>query len=270
VSSLQTIGLPLRLANASDATVCYIGQMFCPINLSVHYPFPVKGLPLGPVLAGALLLAGITAAVCWLGRAHPYLPVGWFWYLGTLVPVIGLVQVGRQARADRYTYIPLIGLFVLLVWGVRELLPNRRVRVALAAGVLLACLFLTRAQVPHWESTREIWAHAVATTKDNSYARYCYGKILFELKDLESATPQVQEAIQISPRFADAHFLLGHIQEELGCLDDAETCYRKAIELQPTNNSFQYKLAVLLKRRQAERAGQNPLPPALNNPTRAP
>ena len=153
---LEDAPLRMRLANAIDATVCYVEQIFYPLHLAVFYPHPKTGLPWSRVSTEALLLLAITAAVCWAIRSRPYLAVGWLWFLGTLVPVIGLVQVGNQARADRYTYVPLIGLFVLLVWGACDLFGPRRktVLAALAAAVLVACVFLTRSQVCYWANTR--------------------------------------------------------------------------------------------------------------------
>ena len=139
---------------------------------------------------------GSRALVCWQVRRRPYLFVGWFWFVGLLVPVIGLVQVGSQARADRYTYLPLIGLFVMLAWGLHDLLPRRRLLLAgLAAAVLLVCLGLTRQQVRYWDNNLALWEHTVAVTGDNAIARIVYGKALMERGDMEGADEQFRRRL---------------------------------------------------------------------------
>ena len=255
VASLAGVPLGLRLANAVDATVCYLGQMFYPLHLAVSYPYPHGGLPWWQVLLAGLLLAAITAVVCWQARSRPYLPVGWFWYLGTLVPVIGIVQVGFHARADRYTYVPLIGVFVMLAWGLPDLFPKRLgLLAALTAAALVVCLLLTRAQVRHWEKDLSLWEHTLAVTPKNSYARVAYGSALLIEGEVEEARLQLLEAIHLNPRRADAHYYLACIHESRQEWEKAEEYYRKAHELLPNNGNYRGALLELPGRRKEKQA----------------
>src|SRR5262249_53627711 len=136
VKSLERFPLPLRLANAVDAAAVYLGQTVWPAGLAVYYPYPRDGCPPSRVALDDALLLAFTALAVWQARARPYLLVGWLWYLGTLVPVTGLVQVGQQARADRYTYVPLIGVFISLSWALWEALPPTRRAVGLAVAAV--------------------------------------------------------------------------------------------------------------------------------------
>src|SRR5439155_14567605 len=142
LKSLTRWPLPLRLANAADAVLCYLGQTFVPVDLAAYYPYPRAGLPPVQVAAAVAVVALVTLLVCWQARRRPFGLVGWLWFLGTLVPVLGLVQIGSQARADRFTYVPLIGLFAMIVWGLRDLVPGwwrlAPLLVALAACVVLS------------------------------------------------------------------------------------------------------------------------------------
>ncbi len=195
------LGLPMdwRVANAAIAYVAYLGKIFWPTHLAIFYPhtamlhhdepeimwrFFAKG-----IVAGAVLMA-ITAAVLWLGRRRPYLIVGWFWYLGTLVPVIGLVHVGIQSMADRYTYIPSIGISLMVVWGVCEVAARWKISVwALrieAAAVLLACLVLSWIQVSYWKNSQTLFLEAIAAV-DESYFGYLHlGKQYYQESGIES------------------------------------------------------------------------------------
>ena len=270
VASLAGVPLSLRLANAVDATVCYLGQMFYPLHLAVLYPYPYGGLPWWQVLLAGLLLGAITAVVCWQARSRPYLPVGWFWYLGTLVPVIGIVQVGVQARADRYTYVPLIGVFVMLAWGLPDLFPKRLgLLAALTAAALVVCLLLTRAQVRHWEKDLSLWEQAVAATTDNPRARIAYGSALLGEGDVERARPELLKGLELNPNIPEGHYCLGLIHESLDEWEQARERYRTAYELQPDNGNLRgtfLELPDRRKQKQAKGAGeqQNNLHPTWN------
>ncbi|MEI8292270.1 MAG: hypothetical protein WCH99_22595, partial [Verrucomicrobiota bacterium] len=162
---IENIPMADRLQNAFISYARYLGKLFCPENLAIFYPHP-KHWPLGLVALAALLLVAVSLFV-FLRRQHqPFLLVGWFWFLGTLVPVIGLVQVGGQAMADRYAYIPSIGIFVLLVWGASELLQKFRWQFSavLAAITLAGCAVITRQQLPYWQNMETISRHALAVT----------------------------------------------------------------------------------------------------------
>ena len=168
VSPVDAIPLSSRIANALVSYVAYIGNFFYPAGLAVFYPHPESGLPIWKVVAAALALAGISAAALAWRRRFPYLFVGWFWYLGMLVPVIGLVQVGSQAMADRYTYLPQIGLCLAVTWGVAQLAaswPHRRwvcgVASALVVLVLMGCAWR---QTSYWRDSETLWTHTLACT----------------------------------------------------------------------------------------------------------
>jgi len=251
IEALDRLPLAVRLANAIHATVCYLGQMFYPVNLAIYYPYPRAGLPWLQVLAEGLMLVAITGAVCWLARSRPYLPVGWFWYLGTLVPVIGLVQVGGQAHADRYTYVPLIGIFLMLVWGVHDLIPEKKgLLIGVSAAVLLGCVLLTRAQVRHWFDSLHLWEHAVKVTTANGRAHANYSLVLYR-HDPEAALLQIQESIRVEPGHPVAHHIEGGIYEALKRWDEAEASYQAALALWPDNTSYQNVLLDLQAKRRA-------------------
>jgi hypothetical protein len=244
VSPLTEVPFALRLANAVHATACYLGQTFWPADLVVLYPYPLAGLPWPTVLGQALFLVAVTVAVCRLARSRPYLAVGWFWFLGALVPVLGLVQVGAQARADRYTYVPHIGLFLMVVWGLRDLLGGRRgAGIALASGALLGCVLVTRAQVRHWESSLRLWEHAVTASRDNPYAEVSYARALLEQGEAEAALLHAERSLRLGPDRASAHFTRGQALAALGRAEEALACFRKAAELRPDDGRYRGALA---------------------------
>ena len=172
-------GLPLRLANAAIAYAKYLAMTIWPADLAVYYPYDLHPSPWQTAGAAVLLLA-LTGGALWCLRRAPYLAVGWFWYVGTLVPVIGLVQVGSQALADRYCYIPSIGLFLALVWGVSDLArwlprisqqPKRRIVLAATGSAILAAfLVAAHLQVSYWANSERLFRHALAITGENSVA----------------------------------------------------------------------------------------------------
>lgn len=181
MAPLDVLPWDLRLANAAVSYATYLGKAFLPRNLAVLYPFPME-IPAWKTAGAVLLLAAVTALAVWRARKSPWLLVGWLWFLGTLVPVIGLVQVGRQAMADRYTYLPFIGLFLAVVWGLAELTERRGalrpVLGALAILVILGLVGMTRAQTRHWRDGVTLFRHALAATGDNPLARRGLAKAL--------------------------------------------------------------------------------------------
>ena len=173
MKSIEAFPLSARIANAFVSYVIYIGKMIWPSDLAVFYPHPGL-LPTWQVVGAVLLLIAVTLIVIWTAERFPYLAVGWLWYVGTLVPVIGIVQVGAQARADRYTYIPLIGLFIMAAWGIPELLKKWRFRKeALFASSALSflCFFIvTWTQVGYWQNSITVFSHALEVTAHNGLA----------------------------------------------------------------------------------------------------
>jgi len=218
---ISDMGLGDRISNAVAGYVQYIGKTFWPINLAVLYPHPGKHYPLSEqwpgwqVGAAALLLLAVSAFCVRQIRRRPFLAVGWFWYLGTLVPVIGVVQVGQQAMADRYTYIPLIGFTISLVWllaGNREPGTLRKILLAaLTLAALGACLATTRHQLQYWRNSITLFEHAVEVTADNPIAQCNLGGALEVQGNSSAAAVRYRVAIAIEPRNLEAHYNLGRI-----------------------------------------------------------
>jgi hypothetical protein len=235
VASLERFPLDVRVGNALLAYATYLGKTFWPLHLAVFYPHPGATISIVSVLAAASLLLVITVLVLGPGRHWPYLAVGWLWYLGTLVPVIGLVQVGNQAMADRYTYVPLIGVFLALTWGASDLARAWHMpRFVLAAGtvaVLAACVILTRTQEAYWKDDLSLYPHTIAVTQRNVLAHYNLGKALKDLGRPAEAETEYRTAIELAPTDAKIHNNLGNVLTDLGRREEALTEFRQAIAL---------------------------------------
>jgi hypothetical protein len=180
VASVESLPLGLRTGNAVVAYVRYLGHAFWPGGLAVFYPYQAWSLP--TVVGAGVLLAGVTGVVVWRGRSERHLLVGWLWYLATLIPVIGLVQVGGQSLADRYTYVPLIGMFVLVAWGMPRSLTQPRLgklaMIAAASAVLCACAVLSWVQVHHWRDSETLFRYALKVTTGSAQAHNNLGVAL--------------------------------------------------------------------------------------------
>src|ERR1039457_2098107 len=191
-----------RLANAIVSYARYLGEAFWPTRLAPIYPYPVGPFKAWEVAAAALLLAAITALAI-VGRRHRYLLVGWFWFLGTLVPMIGLVQVGRQAMADRYAYLPFVGLFIIICWGVSDWAMQRHVPIAWQAGVsvgiLLVLAALTHRQIDFWNDNVRLWTRTLQVTNGNYLAEDNLGVVLMQDDRLDEALPHLQTAVALDP-----------------------------------------------------------------------
>ena len=261
-----SISLGARVANAIVSYVHYILDLFWPTHLSVLYPHPGTW-PILQVSASAALLLVITAAVVLSARKHPYLPFGWFWFLGMLVPAIGFIQVGIQSRADRYTYLPLIGLFVMLAWGVAELLehlsketetgislspsdgeragmrgnetpatqPPLAFVIGLCLSCLLACSILTSRQIGYWRNSETLFRRAVQVTKNNYLAYNNLGFYLSNRGDTLGAMENYRKALEIKPDYEDAHNNLGYAYANLKKYPEAITEYEKALKIRPNH-----------------------------------
>jgi len=226
----------LRLGNALVSYVGYLWKTIWPAHLAVIYPLRSQ-VAWWEIAASALALVVITSVAWLLRRRAPQALVGWLWFLGTLVPVIGLVQVGSQAMADRYTYIPLVGIFIAVVFGARQLLSRLQVGFAAPAfvsGLVLAgCVFATERQLRFWRDSESLFAHAVEVTKHNPVAHVNLGVAFEQQGRREDALAQYQEALRLDPRLAQAHNNLGNLLDEMGKPEQALAQYREAVRLKP-------------------------------------
>jgi tetratricopeptide (TPR) repeat protein len=251
--SLDSIPLAQRLANLPVAYLRYLAHLFWPARLAVFYPFVER--PWWQTAGALLLLIGISAAVLVSARRRPYLATGWLWFLGTLVPVIGLVQVGEQALADRYTYLPLIGPFIMLAWGIPDLLTGRRRARPLIAGAAAAAIgilaLVSRHQVATWRDTVTLFSHAVRVTERNYFAHGNLGVALAARGEDAAGDRHFRTALSYNPRYAQAWYNLGVSLEAAGRSDEAERHFAEAARLKPTLAEAHYNLGVLLARRQA-------------------
>jgi tetratricopeptide (TPR) repeat protein len=239
-SSAISLEVPLgvRLSNALVGYLHYLGRALWPSELAAFYPYPYpEPWPLALVACAAALLIGVSAAALLRLRRQPYLAVGWLWFLGMLVPVIGLVQVGLQSMADRYMYLPLVGLAVPAVWGAHEALARLGYRDALLAGVgialLAACALATRVQVGYWRDSETLFRRALAVTDGNYYAHVIVGSALFDRGELEAAIEHFEESLRDAPWYSRAHANLGRGLLARGDLEGALASLSQASRLNP-------------------------------------
>ncbi len=222
----------VRLENAVYAYAMYIWKAFWPAHLAVFYPHPGRSLTALQLSLAALFLIAVSALV-WRERSRRSLVIGWFWYLGTLVPVIGLVQVGDQAMADRYAYVPLLGIFLMVVWGLADLADSLRIssrpRQAASALGLLILIVLSWRQIGYWRSNQALWAHTVAATGDNVYAEVNLGATFLQAGRPDLALPHFQNAARINPQDAGTHLNMGATYASVGRNLEAIEQYQVAI-----------------------------------------
>jgi protein O-mannosyl-transferase len=279
-TSMDQLPFTWRLSNAVVSYVIYIWQMFWPVHLAPFYPHPNDQLPLWQVLlASGFLIAVSVLAIHWR-KERPYILTGWFWYVGMLVPVIGLVQVGEQARADRYTYLPQIGLYVLIVWGVTNLIaptmmrdsgsrlaatglrpgsPHGRVYkpfcAAIATAILIAFSWRAFAQTSYWKNSETLWNHTLAVSPANDMAHTNLGYLLLRRSDFDQAISHFEKALEIRSGHAFGHYKRGGalIENSLaaaltqkGLLDEAIDHYEKAAKMRPDYGDVYLNLGSIL------------------------
>ena len=225
-----------RIENALIAYLKYIFKALWPIDLAVLYPLS-PSFPLWQVISSLLVLLLVSAAAIWFGRRYPYLAVGWFWFLITLIPVIGLIQVGVQSMADRYTYIPLIGIFIITAWGVSDLtrsLQYREVIISVIAGaIIISSAVLTHKQVGYWRDSVSLYQHAIQVTTGNYVMHGNLGDILHKNGNLDAAIQEYQKALSIRPDYIIARKNLGLAFLDKGNFDLALQEYQEAIQINP-------------------------------------
>ena len=238
-----------RLGNAQISYVAYLGKMIWPANLAVFYPYP-GALPLWKVAASLLLLVLITFAAIRWRRSYPYIFVGWFWYAVSLAPVSGLVQIGAHAMADRYTYIPLVGMFIVIAWGLKELagkLPfGEYFPGVLISMVIIACMILSTIQLTYWKDAQSLFSHAAASTENNYLAHNNLGAALLRAGDLKGASMELQRAIEIKPDYPDAYFNMGLASEKRNLPEEAQKYYYKVLMFNPAFKEAHNNLGILL------------------------
>jgi len=255
--SIDMLSLQTRLINAMVSYIEYLGKMVWPSGLSILYPHPGNALPLWKGILCGMALVGITIISIRLIRKAPYVAVGWFWYLGTLVPVIGIVQVGGQAMADRFTYIPLIGIFIIIAWGVPELISKWRYKekvLSVSAGIIIFALLITTwKQVSHWKSSITIFNHAIRVT-DKKYPNFSLaynnlGIALYAKGKNQEAVSHYKMAIKTKPAHAKAYYNLGIALNNERKYEEAIYHYKMAIRIHPDFANAHYNLGIILLQR---------------------
>jgi len=234
----ESIPLLWRLCNAVVSYVVYLGQLFFPVGLTVFYPHPGFGLSVWKVAGALLILTGISVGAVYARRRHPYILVGWLWYVGMLVPVIGLVQTGSHARADRFTYLPQIGLLIAIVWGVAHLTRSWSHRSwgtgivsALIILVLMGCAWR---QTSFWRDAETLWTHTLANTSRNVVAYNGLGFFYFGQGRMDEAAREFQKALEIQPMYTEARYHLGLALASQGRVEEAIGEFQKVLAIQPT------------------------------------
>jgi tetratricopeptide (TPR) repeat protein len=259
IKPLDVMPLSARIANALVSYVAYLGQFFWPAKLALAYPHQGNNLPAWQVAGALLVLAGVSAGAWAWRRKCPWLLVGWCWYLGMLVPVIGLVQVGFQAMADRYTYLPQIGLAIGLTWAAKQFLESRPDRVLacrVAAAVILAVLMgCAWQQTSYWRNSETLWRHAIASTLPNSVAHFNLGDLLDRRGQTDEAMAEYRETLEIKPDDVDAHTNLGIDLANRGQTDEAIAHLREALKIMPDRAEIHFNLSIsLLEAKQVDDA----------------
>jgi tetratricopeptide (TPR) repeat protein len=251
IASFDFIPLKVRIANALVSYVKYIGKMIYPSNLAVFYPHPGM-LPWWKITGACLLLVSISFLAIKVIKQSPYFAVGWLWYLGTLVPVIGLVQVGTQSIADRYTYIPLIGLFIIIAWGIPELFVRwRHLRIEatiLVTVLLLILMAVTWKQLGYWKDSVTLFDHTLKVTSKNWLSHNNLGTALNKKGRTEEAIHHYLEALHIKPNFEEAHYNLGNALNKQGRTEEAIHHYLEAVSTEPDYEEAHYNLGLLLNK----------------------
>jgi tetratricopeptide (TPR) repeat protein len=250
VGSFEVFSLKMRIANALISYISYIYKAILPFKLAIFYPHPGPDVSYVKASFATIVIAGVSLLVIMVSRRYHYAAIGWFWYLGTLVPVIGLIQVGSQAMADRYTYIPLIGLFIIVSWGGYDLLRKfqwHKYFLGVFAGLILTALAVgTYFQTGYWKNSITLFEHAVNVTENNWLAHNNLGSALDREGRLEEALYHIKRALEISPEYADALYNLGMVLAKCGEKKKGIFYYRKSLEKDPDSIDSHLNLANML------------------------
>jgi len=253
VGTTEVFPVLIRFENAAVSYARYLLDVVWPLRLAVFYPHPRAALPLWQVVTSILVLIAISSFVVLRARRYAYLTTGWLWYLGTLVPVIGLVQVGLQSRADRYAYVPLIGIFIAIVWLAEHWSRDHGIRkkslTVVAVSILIALAIATRVQAGYWRNSVTLFQRAVDVTSNNYVAHNNLGELLAQQGRLDEAAMHFTKALDINPSFAHARHNMGMIFVQRGNLDEAIPEFQQAIELEPAFADAYNKLGAALASR---------------------
>jgi tetratricopeptide (TPR) repeat protein len=249
ISTLDTVSLSMRLANAIVSYGRYVWEMVWPAKLAVLYPYP-RHPQYAEAAVVLVLLVAATAASLYFGRRMKFLVVGWFWYLATLVPVIGLIQVGEQSHADRYTYLPLVGLFVIVAWAAAEMVKRKPVlrfgAIVVATAILMVAGIMTFRQAGYWKDSISLFERAIAVTTDNHLAMTNLGNALVAGGEPDRAMEQFRESLQLAPKRAETLSGIGRILFERNQLKESWDLYKRAAELRPQLQRTQLNAGVSL------------------------
>lgn len=244
--------LPLRIENAIISYVTYLYKIFWPVGLSVFYPYPDSAFPVWKFGLASIILGGLSWFAWRSRRRFPYILFGWLWFIGTLVPVIGIVQVAGHALADRYTYIPSIGIFIIIAWGIRDLLslyPLYRWGLVLAcASAVIVLPVLCHNQVQYWRNSITLFQHALSVQEDNSLAHACLGAAFIQQGNPEPAEKHLTRALDINPNYPEALNDLGMILVDKGMYQEALLRFSQALTLNPNYAGAHHNLALALTR----------------------
>ena len=250
VVSVEKVSVLARLANAATSVVQYLRHTCAPFDLAVFYPHPGKSVNFSWAVGFAVTLALVTGWMIWIRQRLPYLLIGWLWYLGMLVPVAGLVQVGAQARADRYTYAPLLGVFLLFAWGIADALKQRLrpfATAALSTGLIAFFMILCWSQAHFWKDSVVLWQHDLDVAGDSVPARYNLGLAWMEERgDLDQALLHLQRALELDPKDAKTLNDLGVVHRARGDWDKAAIYFKESLRFDPGNARTHNNLGVAL------------------------
>jgi len=258
VAPVENLPLGARSGNALISYCRYLEKLFWPTDLAVFYPHPGYW-PMEQVLLAGGLIVGISVLLFVKRRRYPFMLMGWLWFCGTLVPVIELVQSGEQAMADRFTYVPSLGVLILTIWGAYELTRRWRHQVIVlsvaGSAAIVLCIGLTRHQLGYWKDDETLFRHALEVTENNYLAHKTLGDALLKQNQTDEAINQYQEAIRLKPGYADAHYNLGNALLKQGQIDEAIRQFQEVIRLKPDDAEAHNNLGTALDRKgQSEEA----------------
>ncbi len=249
VSTAQNMPLDQRFANVFLSYLTYIGKTVWPSALAVYNPHPRTGFSITTAICAAVLVV-ITVFCVYIGRRKKYLIVGWLWFIGTLVPMIGLVQVGAQAFSYRYMYLSILGLLIIIAWSVKDIVTNKPwlkvAAVILSITAILSFIVLTQMQVRHWQNTLTLFGYTLEVTKDNAVMELNYGNALFEAGRFDEAAKHLQNAIRLVPAFPEALNNLGKVYLQQGKSNEAIDCFNESIKTPGAPAEVYYNLATAL------------------------